>query len=205
MCYVDRIQNGCCIVRVNIADEFCFHFKAIVFLCPVFQSQIHSARTKITSANTDLYNCCEFLACCVCDLACVYFVCELRNAILLFYIEGTFIYAVCHNCVSKLATGQLMQHKTVFSGVDNSTIVKLLKFFGKLCFLCQFYKCGKDILVHLFCCVVVRKSLCHRNAVRFYALCSIFTGHYFGKVDTLHFFQLLKRSQLIKIVPGNHC
>ena len=205
MCYVDRIQNSCCVIRVNVADEFCFHFEAAVFLCPVFQSQIHRTRAKVASADTDLHNGGEFFTCCVGDLTCMYFVRELCDAVLLLYVESTFVYAVCRNGVSELAAGQLMKHETVLSGVDDSTVVKLLKFFRKLCLFCQFYECGKDILIHLFCCVVIRKSFCHRNAVRFYALCSVFAGHHLGKIDTLHFFQLLKRSQFIKIVPGNHC
>ena len=88
MCYVDRIQNSCCVIRVNVADEFCFHFEAAVFLCPVFQSQIHRTRAKVASADTDLHNGGEFFTCCVGDLTCMYFVRELCDAVLLLYVES---------------------------------------------------------------------------------------------------------------------
>ena len=62
----------------------------------------------------------------------MYFVRKLCDAVLLLYVESTFVYAVCRNGVSELAAGQLMKHETVLSGVDDSTVVKLLKFFRNI-------------------------------------------------------------------------
>ena len=32
-----RIQYSGCIIRIYITDEFCFHLKCVVFLCPVLK------------------------------------------------------------------------------------------------------------------------------------------------------------------------
>ena len=98
MCNINRIQNCCCIIRVYITDEFCFHLKCIVFLSPVFQCQIHCTRTKVTSTDTNLNYCCKFLACCICDFTGMYFICKICNFLLLFCIESTFIHTICFYC-----------------------------------------------------------------------------------------------------------
>ena len=93
MCNINRIQNCCRIIRVYVADELCFHLECIVLLCPVLKCKIHCTRTEVTSADTDLNNCCKLLAGCVCDLTGMYFVCKISNLLLLLYIES---YACLH-------------------------------------------------------------------------------------------------------------
>ena len=66
----------------------------------------------------------------------VYLIGKISNSLLLLHIEFTLIHTICHNSFSKLSTGQLMKNQTVLSGVNDCTVVKLLKFFGKLCFFC---------------------------------------------------------------------
>ena len=56
---------------------------------------------------------------------------------------------------------------------SNFTIVESFKFFCKLCLFCKFYECIKHIIINSFCCIIVRKSLSHRNAVIFYTLCTV--------------------------------
>ena len=74
MCNIDRIQNCCRIIRVNVADELCFHLECIILLCPVLKCKVHCARTEVTSADTNLNNCCKLLSGTVCDLTCMYFI-----------------------------------------------------------------------------------------------------------------------------------
>ena len=135
MCYVDTIQNCCCIIRVYIADEFCFHLECVVFLCPVLQCKIHCTWSKVTSANTDLNYSCKLFTCCICDLSGMYLVCKICNSILLFYIKRTFVYAICLDCITQLSACHMMKYKTFLACIHNFTIIKSCKFFRKLCFL----------------------------------------------------------------------
>ena len=186
MCNIDGIQDCCCIVRIYVADEFCFHFEFIIFLCPVFKSKVHSTRTKVTSADTDLNNSCEFLSCCVCDLTCMYFICKISNLLLLFYIESTFINAVSCNSIAKLSTCQLMKNETFFTCVDHFSIIECCVFLSKLCFFCQFLKAFQHIIIYLFCSIVICKTCRHRYAVIFYTFCTVFSGHGFYEIYFLY-------------------
>ena len=195
MCHINRIQHCCRIIRIYITDKLCFHLEQIIFLCPVFKCQIHSTWTKITSADTDLYYSCKLLTCCICDFSCMYFMGELSNLLLLFHIKCTLVHSVCHNSISQLSAGQLMQYKTFLSCIDDFSIIKFFVLFCQLSFFCQFCKSCQNLIIHLFCCVVINKACCHRNAVIFYTLSTIFSGHHFRKINTLCFRKILKRSQ----------
>ena len=123
MCYINRCQYGGCIIRVYIADELGFHLEGIVLLCPVLQCQIHSTRAQVTTTDTDLDYCRKFLACGIGDLATVYLVGEISDTLLLLYIKGSLVHAVCGNSISQLTSGQMMQNQTVLPGIDHGTIV----------------------------------------------------------------------------------
>ena len=168
MCYVDTIQNCCCIIRVYIADEFCFHLEGIVFLCPVFQCQIHCTRSEVTAADTDLNNGCKFLTCCICDLSGMYFVCKICDLLLLFFIESTFVCAVSVYSLTELTACQVMKNHSLLSGVNNFTIVKCFEFFSQLCFICQFLQIFQQFVIYLLCSIIIRKAFCHRCAVFLY-------------------------------------
>ena len=195
MSYVDRVQHSCCIIRVNVADEFCFHLEQTLFLSPVLQSKIHSTRTKVTAADTDLYYCREFFSCGISNLTGMYFIGEFCDLFLLCHIESSFVHTISHNSVTQLSAGQLMKNETVLTGIDHCTIIQLFKFLRKLCFLSQFYQCRQHIVVHLLSCVIVRKSGCHRNAVFLYTLSTILSGHHCRQIYFFHFGKLLVRSQ----------
>ena len=182
MCYINCTQNACCIVRVYVANEFGFHFEFVVFLCPVFKSKVHCARTKVTSADTDLNNSCKFLTCCICDLTCMYFVCKISDLLLLFYIESTLVHTICCNSISKLSTGKLMKNKTFFTCIDHFSIVESCVFFCKLSFFCKFLKSFQYIIIYLLCSIVICHSCCHRYAVILYTLCTVLAGHHFCKI-----------------------
>ena len=192
MCNIDGIQNCCCVVRIYVADEFSFHFEFVVFLCPVFKSKVHCARTKVTSAYTDLNNSCKFLTCCICDLTCMYFVCKISDLLLLFYIESTLVHAICCNSISKLSTGKLMKNKTFFTCIDHFSIVESCVFFCKLSFFCQFLKSFQYIIVYLLCSIVICHSCSHRYAVILYTLCTVLAGHHFCKIYFLYIGKLFE-------------
>ena len=204
MCNINRIQNCCCIVRIYVADEFCFHFEFIIFLCPVFKSKIHSTRAKVTSADTDLNNSCEFFSRCVCNLTCMYFIGKVSDLLLLFYIESTFVNTVSCNSITKLPTCQLMKNKTFFTCVDHFSIIKSCVFFSKLCFFCQFFKTFQHFIIYLLRSVVIYKICCHRYTVILYTFCTILSGHSFCKVYFLYICKLFERFKSIQVVPGNH-
>ena len=82
-------------------------------------------------------------------------VCKISCLLLLCYIKLALVNAVCNNSLSKLYTSKVMKNHTVFSSVDNGTVVKLLKFFRKLSLVSQLFKSGKNSLVNLFCSVIV--------------------------------------------------
>ena len=204
MCNIDGIQNCCCIVRVYVADEFGFHFEFVVFLCPVFKSKVHCARTKVTSADTDLNNSCEFLSCCVCDLTCMYFVCKISNLLLLFHIKSTFVSTISYNVIPKLSTCQLMKNKTLFTCIDYFAIIECCIFLGKLSFFCQFLKSFQYIIIYLFCSVVICKTCSHRYTVILHTFCTVLAGHHFCKVYFFYIGKLFVCFKSIQIVPGNH-
>ena len=83
---------------------------------------------------------------------------------------------------SKLSTGQLMKNQTVLSGVNHCTVVKLLKFFGKLCFFCKLNQSFQYIVIYLLCSIVVHQSLCHWNTVIFHTLCPVLARHNFFQI-----------------------
>ena len=134
----------------------------------------------------------------------MYFVCKISNLLLLFYIECSFIYTVCHYFISKLSTCQMMKYKTVLSCIDYFSVVKCFEFINKLCFICQFGKCIDHSIIYFFCSIIIIKSLCHRNAVIFHTLCSLLTGHCFCKIHTFYICKLLIRSQGICVLPIYH-
>ena len=204
MCNIDRIQNCCRIIRIYVADEFCFHFEFVVFLCPVFKCKIHCTRTKVTSADTDLNNSCEFFSCCVCNLTCMYFIGKVSDLLLLFYIESTFVNTVSCDSITKLSTCQLMKNKTFLTCIDHFAIVKSCVFFSKLCFFCKLFEAFKYIVIYLFCSIVICKTSSHRYAVFFNTLCTIFSGHGFYKVYFFYIGKFFERFKSIQVVPGNH-
>ena len=204
MCNINRVQDCCCIIRVYIADELRFHFEFTVFLCPVLKCKIHCTRTKVTSTDTDLNNCCKFLSCCVCNFSGMYLICKFCNSLLLLCIESSLVSSVSLNCISKLTTCHMMKNKTFLSCVDHFSIVKSFKFLSKLCFFCQFLKSFQNFIVYLFGCKVIGKSLCHRNAVILYTFCSILSCHNLCKVYFFNSCKFFKRCKCIQIVPGNH-
>ena len=174
MCNINRIQDCCCIIRIYIADESGFHFKFVIFLCPVLKCKVHCTRTKVTSADTDLNNSCEFFSCCVCNLTCMYFIGKVSDLLLLFYIE------------TKLATCQLIKNETFLTCIDHFAIVESCVFFSKLCFFCKLFETFKYVVIYLFCSIVICKTSSHRYAVFFNTFCTIFSGHSFYKVYFLY-------------------
>ena len=133
MCNIDRIKYGCSIIRIYVADEFGFHLECIVLLSPVLQCKIHCTRAKITTTDTDLNNGCKLFAGCVCNLAGMHLVCEIRDTVLLLYIESTLVNAICLHSVTELSSCELMKNESVLSGIDHSSVVKLLELIRKLC------------------------------------------------------------------------
>ena len=201
---IDGIQDCCRIVRIYVADEFCFHLEQAIFLCPVLQCQIHGAGTEVASADTDLYNSCEFFSCCICDLAGMNLICKLCDLFLLLHIECSLVNSVCHNSISQLSAGQMMKNKTFFSCIDHFSIVKSLKLIRKLCLFRQLLKTFQDLIVHLLCRIIVGKTGCHRDTVFFHTIRTIFTGHNLCELHTVNLGKLLIGSERIKIAPGNH-
>ena len=92
-------------------------------------------------------------------------ICELSDSLLLLYVEFTLVNSVCHYSISELSTSELVKNETVLTCIDNSTIVKCLKFLCKLSLLCKICKCLKHICVNLLCSKVVSESLCHWDVV----------------------------------------
>ena len=204
MCNIDRIQNCCRIIRIYVADEFCFHFEFVVFLCPVFKCKIHCTRTKVTSADTDLNNRGKLFSRSIRDFPIVNLVCEFCDTLLLLLVESTLVHAICDNCITQLTTGHMMQDQTFFSSIDDFATVKSFKFLCQLRFISQFLQCVKYSIIYLLCCIVVNKSLCHRHTVFFNALCAFLSGHCLRKIHTGCLFQLLIGSKSIQVIPGNH-
>ena len=141
-----------------------------MLLRPVFQSKIHRPGTEITAADTDLHDCRKFLSRSVGNLTAVHLFGKLGDALLLLYIKFSLIYAIRLDSFAQLTAGQMMKHQTVLAGVDDRSVVKLLKFLRQLRLVSQLCQRVDDFIVHLLCRVVVGQSLRHGDAVRSHAL-----------------------------------
>ena len=123
MCKVYRSKYCSCIIRVNVADELRFHLECVIGLRPVLQCDVKSTGTKVTSADTNLNDCGEFLTSFVGDLTSMNLICKISSFFLLGNVEFTFVYTIYNNRVTKLLTCKVMKNHTVLSGVDHCTII----------------------------------------------------------------------------------
>ena len=132
------------------------------------------------------------------------FICELCNAVLLFYIELALVHSVCNNRISELSAGQLVKNETLLTGIDYLAVVESLKLLCKLCLLGQLLHCSQNLFINLLCRIIVNKSLCHRNTVLLHTLCAILTGHRLNQIHALCLCEILKGSKGIQVFPCNH-
>ena len=183
MCDIDRLQDCCCVVGVNVGDESCFHLLFAVSLCPVLKSDIESAGAEVRAADTDLYYSGELLAGCVCDLACVNLVREISRLLLLACIEVSLVDAVSDYIAALLSAAELMQNEALLTCVDHSAVVKLCVFLCKLSLVSQFLKDCKNIVINCLSGEIVLHIASHGNAVLSNALRTVLTGHYFHQID----------------------
>ena len=177
VCNVYRLEHGCCIVRINVADEFRFHLECVIGLRPVLQCNVKSTGTKVTSADTNLYNCGELLTGFVGDLTSMYLLGKCSNFLLLRYIKFALVYAVCDNCVTLLTACQLMQHEALFAGVDDGAVQQLLVFVNGLGFFCELRKHGENVVIDLLCGIIEVQTCRHRCTIFFNTCSAVFPRH----------------------------
>ena len=159
MCYVDTVQHACCVIRIHIADKTCFHITAAVFPGPVVQRDIHSARTEIAAADTDLYDGRKLLSGSIGDLAVMHTVREIGSLLLLSDVEIAFIDTVCKNVLAELSACELVQHQAFFAGIYDLSVVERFVFFSELCFLRESAQCVKHFVVDFLGGKVVCQSV----------------------------------------------
>ena len=94
MSNIDGIEDAYCIVRVNVADESGIHQELVIGSCPVLECDVHCPRTEVASADTDLNDCSELLACSVGYLAGVDLCCEVSDSGLLACVEVSLVDAI---------------------------------------------------------------------------------------------------------------
>ena len=64
-----------------------------------------------------------------------------------------------------------MKNHTLLSGINYSTVQKLLIFFDKLLFFCKLSKSLKNLFINLFSSVIICERSAHRNRILCNAVC----------------------------------
>ena len=173
MSQIKRCNYCRTIVRVNVGNKMRFHFESAVCLCPVFKRKVHCTRAKVRTADTNLADLCIFFTFFVYKFSAVHFICKIGDFFLLVQIKLALVYAVSNNVFSKLTACKLVKNHTLFTCVYDFTVIQRFKFFKELRFFCKFRKSLQDLLIHLFCSIIVRKTFCHRNRIVLYSFCRI--------------------------------
>ena len=204
MCHICGSQNRCCVIRIYVADELCFHLEVSGLLRPVLQGNVHGARAKIASADTDLYRRGELLTLLICDFSRMYLVREICDSLLLLHIESSLVDTVRCNSISELSSRQMMENQSLLSCIDYLSVIEGFILFRELCLIRQLYKGIQYAAVHSLRRVIIGKAFRHRNAVALHTLRSAFTGHNLCEVHLFYLLQLPIRSKLIKILPVDH-
>ena len=203
--YVDGLENGCCVIGIDVADESGFHLLLAILFCPILKCQIQCPGTKVAAADTDLHNCGKGLALIVGDLACMYLIGKISRFLLLGDIELSLVDAVINDVVALLSAAELVQNQTLLACVDHCAVVQLFIFLCELCLIRELLKDRENFIINEFRSIVVFESASHGNVILCNALRAIFTGHHFYQVDaSLERHQLFVRSQCIQIFPRNH-
>ena len=186
-------EHACCVVRVHIADELCVHSEAAVFLCPVFQRQVHGPGPQVAAADTDLNDRSKGFSLLVGDFTAMYFSGKSGDFFLLLCVEGTLVDAVRGDGFSELSAGQLVKHQPFFTGIDDGAIVQLFEFFSQAAFIRQGFQLCKHGVVNLFCGIGIHKACSHGNLIRRHAGSAFFPGQFFPQIyPPVFFFHFLK-------------
>ena len=118
-----RCKNSSCIIRVNVADELRFHLECVIGLRPVLQCDVKSTGTKVTSADTNLNDCGEFLTSFVGDLTSMNLICKISSFFLLGNVEFSLVHTVNNNRLAKLCTCKMMKDHTFLACVDHCAVI----------------------------------------------------------------------------------
>ena len=130
---------------------------------------------------------------------------KLRRFFLLAGIECALVHAVHDHGISQLAPCQLVQHQTLFTGVDHFAVVQRGVLLLQLRLPGKLFQDGEQFVVYGLRRVVVGKSASHRHRVLRNTLRTAFARHRFRQVYAAFFcFQLFKSRQRIEIVPMQH-
>ena len=205
MCQIQVAQHTGCVVGIHIGNKGSLHFQGMVDLCPVFQRQVDGTGAEVRAANTNLADSGELLTGSVGNLTGMNLVCKSRNLLLLAQVERTLVDTVGNHILAQLTTAQVMQHPTLFAGVDDLTVIKSGKFLGQLCLLGKCSQVGQNGIVHRSGTEIKVHTGSHGDGIALDPLSAIFASHRSSEIYFLIFLQLMERRQGIQIFPGNHC
>ena len=95
-----------------------------------------------------------------------------------------------------------MKYFALFTGVDYRSVIQFGKLFGKTGFLRQGAQLGKDLIIHLFGCIIICQAASHRNPVACDTVNTVFAAHRLDKIHAVRIgLQGTERRQLIKVFP----
>ena len=130
---------------------------------------------------------------------------KFSDLFLLFSIKFPLVSTVRNYCLPELATGQVMQNQTFFTGIDHSSVIQFFKFFCQTAFVSQCPKLPKHSIIDLFCSIAIEQSGCHRYLVSCYSDSAFFTGQFFLQIHRMKtLLQFLIAVQFVKIDPSVH-
>ena len=79
----------------------------------------------------------------------MYFFRELSDLVLLALIELPLVRSVSNHIISKLSASQMMEHKSLFTGVYHRAVVQFFEFARKIGFFRKIGKHAEDLFIHL--------------------------------------------------------
>ena len=191
------------VVGINIRDEGSLHFQGIIDLCPVLQRQIDGTGAQIGTADADLADGSELLTGSVGDLPGVNLVRELRDPLLLAYIEFPLVNTVSYHVLAQLSTAQVVQNQTLFTGVDHFAVIQGGELLHQLLLGSELLQNGENIIVHWPGSIVKVHARAHGNRIVFYTFRAVFAAHGATHANLVRRLKLFIGRQSIHVLPGN--
>ena len=199
------LTNRSSIVRVNIWNKISLHFERTILFSPVFQSKIHSTRPQIRTTNTNLTNSSIFFTFFVQNFTRVNIVSKITDTLYFIQIKFTLVHTISHNIFTKLTTSKLMQNHTFFTSIDDFSVQQFLIFFNKLLFFRKFSKSFQNLLINLFCSIIISQISAHWNRILCNSISSLCTTQFLShRNHTFQRQQLFPRSKFVCVSPSNH-
>ena len=123
------------------------------------------------------------------------------DVLLLCLVERAGILSAVLNIFSELTSEQMVENFSIFSSIDDFSIIKSLELFCKLSLVGELLHYAKNLVVNLLGCIIIHKSFRFLSRIFFYAV----GGKFFFKRNlSFQRHQFFPRFKRICVFPINH-